>query len=58
MKISSIKTQALSNQEQLTAPDESIIKELVATHAGSMILCILPPGAISQAVRHQNVEEL
>lgn len=49
-------TQFLFNIESLVAPDESKIKELVATDAASMVHCTLSPGSISQAVRHKNVD--
>lgn len=40
------------------APDGSEIRLLVATGRGSMVHCTLPPGGVSQAVRHRTVEEV
>ena len=40
------------------APDGSQIRELVAVKGGSLVHCVLPPGATSRAVVHTTVEEL
>lgn len=40
------------------APDGSEVRLLGALKGGSMIHCRLPVGGVSQAVRHQTVEEL
>ncbi len=40
------------------APDGSEIRLLVQTTRGSMVHCLLPPGAVSKAVVHRTVEEV
>lgn len=42
----------------LRAPDGSEIRLLTATSRGSMVHCTLPPGGVSQAMRHRTVEEV
>ena len=40
------------------APDGSQIRELVTVTRGSLVHCLLPPGATSRAVVHATVEEV
>ena len=40
------------------APDGSQIRELVAVKGGSLVHCLLPPGATSRAMVHATVEEI
>ena len=40
------------------APDGSQIRELVTVTRGSLVHCLLPPGATSGAVFHETVEEV
>jgi mannose-6-phosphate isomerase-like protein (cupin superfamily) len=40
------------------APDGSQIRELVTVTRGSLVHCLLPPGATSRAVVHATVEEI
>jgi mannose-6-phosphate isomerase-like protein (cupin superfamily) len=42
----------------LLAPDGSEIRLLVRVTGGSMAHCALPPGEVTQAVRHRTVEEM
>jgi mannose-6-phosphate isomerase-like protein (cupin superfamily) len=40
------------------APDGSEIRPLLGVPAASVVHCTLPPGAVTQAVRHHTVEEV
>ncbi len=40
------------------APDGSEIRDLVRLERGSLVHCTLPRGQVTQAVRHQTVEEV
>lgn len=40
------------------APDGSEIRPLAQLSAGNMVHCVLPAGAITQAVTHRTVEEI
>jgi mannose-6-phosphate isomerase-like protein (cupin superfamily) len=40
------------------APDGSQIRLLVQVDRGSLVHCTLPPGEVTQAVRHRTVEEV
>ena len=40
------------------APDGSEIRPLLHPHGASLAHCTLPPGRVTQAVRHRTVEEL
>ncbi len=42
----------------MAAPDGSQVRVLSSAGGGSMILCTLPPGAVTRPVRHRTVEEL
>jgi mannose-6-phosphate isomerase-like protein (cupin superfamily) len=53
-----MQTTRLTDAHIVSAPDGSIIRELVATARGSIVHCTLPPGATSLAVAHRTVEEL
>ena len=44
--------------DHVLAPDGSEIRPLVELSRASMAHCTLPPGGVSLAVRHRNVEEL
>ena len=54
----SMQTTRSTDANIVTAPDGSIIRELVATARGSIVHCTLPPGATSLAVAHRTVEEV
>jgi mannose-6-phosphate isomerase-like protein (cupin superfamily) len=53
-----MQTARLSRAHQVTAPDGSEVRELVATGRASMVHCTLRPGATSLAVAHRTVEEV
>jgi mannose-6-phosphate isomerase-like protein (cupin superfamily) len=40
------------------APDGSEIRYLLRVKGGSVVHCLLPVGAVTQAVKHQTVEEV
>jgi len=40
------------------APDGSEVRPLLEVTRGGMALCTLPPGGVSEAVRHKTIEEL
>jgi mannose-6-phosphate isomerase-like protein (cupin superfamily) len=42
----------------LLAPDGSEIRLLTRVNGGSMVHCVVRPGQVTEAVRHQTVEEL
>ena len=48
----------LPAEHTVLAPDGSQIRELVAVKGGSLVHCLLPPGATSRAVVHATVEEV
>jgi mannose-6-phosphate isomerase-like protein (cupin superfamily) len=48
----------LPDKLDVYAPDSSEIRLLATASRGSMVHCTLPPGDVSQAVRHRTVEEL
>ena len=51
-------TSKLPRDYTILAPDGSEIRELVSAKGGSMVHCLLPPGATSMAVAHRTVEEV
>jgi len=51
-------TAAVGDQEMVLAPDGSEIRPLLSVPAASVVHCTLPPGAVTQAVRHRTVEEV
>lgn len=51
-------TARVGDPYDLLAPDGSEIRLLVAVDRGSMVHCTLQPGQVTQAVRHQTVEEV
>jgi mannose-6-phosphate isomerase-like protein (cupin superfamily) len=51
-------TAHLGTYEDVIAPDGSIITPLVQVRGGSLVHCTLPPGRVTQAVRHRSVEEV
>lgn len=48
----------LSPTPDAIAPDGSQIRLAGQVRGGSMVHCTLPPGQVTQAVRHRTVEEL
>ena len=50
-------TTRLPSDLDLLAPDGSEIRLLSELAGGSTVHCTLPPGAVTQAVRHRTVEE-
>ena len=56
--VKKFETRHVPSQYDDIAPDDSEIRLLVKLEGGSMSHCTLPPQRISQAVRHQTVEEL
>lgn len=42
----------------VVAPDGSEVRPMLEVARGGMALCTLPPGGVSQAVRHKSIEEL
>jgi mannose-6-phosphate isomerase-like protein (cupin superfamily) len=48
----------LGQTYDVLAPDGSEIRLLVSLNGGSMVHCTLPPGQVTQAVRHRTVEEM
>lgn len=48
----------LASERDYLAPDESEIRLLVDGAHGGLAHCTLPPGRVSKAVEHANVEEL
>ena len=40
------------------APDGSEVRPMLEVTRGSMAHCLLPPGAVSLAVRHKTIEEM
>ena len=53
-----MQTTKLKAEHTVLAPDGSQIRELVALKNGSLVHCLLPPGATSRAVAHATVEEV
>ena len=53
-----MQTAKLPVEHTVLAPDGSQIRELVAVKGGSLVHCLLPPGATSGAVVHATVEEV
>jgi mannose-6-phosphate isomerase-like protein (cupin superfamily) len=51
-------TRAVPDNYDVVAPDGSAIRLLVRARGGSMVHCTLPPGGVTQAVRHCTVEEV
>ncbi|MGH8907017.1 MAG: cupin domain-containing protein [Egibacteraceae bacterium] len=51
-------TAQVPERVDVIAPDGSEIRELLALGGGSMVHCMLPPGATTIAVRHRTVEEI
>jgi len=51
-------TRRLAAAPVVLAPDGSAIRELVQVTGGSLVHCTLPPGQVTQAVRHRTVEEV
>jgi mannose-6-phosphate isomerase-like protein (cupin superfamily) len=51
-------TAAVGDQPMVLAPDGSEIRPLLSVAGASVVHCTLPPGAVSQAVRHHTVEEV
>jgi mannose-6-phosphate isomerase-like protein (cupin superfamily) len=54
----SLLTRHRSEAPDVMAPDGSEVRILAATARGSMAQFTLPPGAVSKAVAHRNVEEV
>jgi mannose-6-phosphate isomerase-like protein (cupin superfamily) len=50
-------TRQLPDAYDLLAPDGSQIRLLAEVSGGSTVHCTLPPGGVTQAVRHRTVEE-
>jgi mannose-6-phosphate isomerase-like protein (cupin superfamily) len=50
-------TTRLRQEYDTLAPDGSEIRFLATVSAGSTVHCTLPPGGVTQAVRHRTVEE-
>jgi mannose-6-phosphate isomerase-like protein (cupin superfamily) len=50
-------TRQLPSDYDLLAPDGSEIRLLAEVSGGSTVHCTLPPGLVTQAVRHRTVEE-
>src|SRR5215212_4324173 len=50
-------TTVASQSPDVIAPDGSEIRFLVQVSGGSTVHCTLPPGCVTQAVRHRTVEE-
>ncbi len=53
-----MQTKLLPKDHDCLAPDGSEIRLLAATKRGSSAHCTLPPGMVSLAVAHRNVEEI
>ena len=53
-----VETMQLSPEYDYLAPDGSEIRLLLTMKGGGLAHCTLPPGAVSQAVRHKTVEEI
>ena len=53
-----MQTRKLPDEYTVLAPDGSEIRELVDVKGGSLVHCLLPPGATSAAVVHATVEEV
>ena len=53
-----MQTKTLPAEHTVLAPDGSEIRELVMVKGGSLVHCLLPPGAASRAVVHATVEEV
>ena len=53
-----MQTSTLPAERTALAPDGSEIRELVAVKRGSLVHCLLPPGATSRAMVHATVEEV
>lgn len=51
-------TRQLSEKPDAIAPDGSEIRELLRVERGSMAHCTLPPGGMSQAVKHKTIDEI
>ncbi len=51
-------TKTLPRQYDVLAPDGSEVRILLSLAGGSMAHFSLPPGQVSQAVRHRTVEEI
>jgi len=49
---------ARAGTEHVVAPDGSEVRPMLEVTRGGMALCTLPPGGVSQAVRHKSIEEL
>ncbi|MBN1402537.1 MAG: cupin domain-containing protein [Anaerolineae bacterium] len=54
----SLDTVPVAARRHALAPDGSEIRILAQTTRGSMVHCTLPPGGVSRAVAHHQVEEL
>ena len=48
----------VGDEPMVLAPDGSEIRPLLGIAAASAVHCTLPPGAVTQAVRHHTVEEV
>lgn len=53
-----MRSRSLPPAYDVLAPDGSEIRLLAANDRASMVHCVLPPGAVSLAVKHRTVEEL
>ena len=51
-------TRSVPERLDVLAPDGSEIRALLRVGGGSMVHCTLPPGRVTQAVRHRTVEEV
>jgi mannose-6-phosphate isomerase-like protein (cupin superfamily) len=51
-------TARVKADRDVLAPDGSEIRLLLQLRGGSLVHCSLPPGGVTRAVRHRNVEEV
>ncbi len=56
--MAAFETRLISADYDVIAPDGSEIRLGPVLAGGSMVHCTLPPGAVTQAVRHKTVEEI
>jgi mannose-6-phosphate isomerase-like protein (cupin superfamily) len=54
----SLATKSIPATVDHSAPDGSLIRELLALRGGGLAHCTLPSGCVSQAVVHKTVEEI
>lgn len=53
-----IKTMLLPAEASYLAPDGSQIRNMLRVQGASFAHCLLPPGQVTQAVKHRTVEEI